>query len=256
MNGARGLAWLARRETLRVSKLWTQTVLAPVVSSMLFILVFGLSLGGRIKQVGDVDYEVFIVPGLIAMAMVQAAYANNASTIFQARFDRYVHDVLSAPMHPWQMTLGYTVGGIFRALADRGRAWRCWRCRSWACRSSGRSRCSPRSRSAWCCSARSGLVVGIYAETWDHTTFISNIVILPLVFVGGVFYSVEVLPSPWEELSHFNPLFYLVNAVRFGFLGESDVSVWLSPRRDRRAGRPGLPVGAVPVQQRQALEGL
>ena len=73
-----------------------------------------------------------------------------------------------------------------------------------------------------------GLVVGIYAETWDHTTFISNIVILPLVFVGGVFYTVEILPSPWEELSHFNPLFYLVNAVRFGFLGESDVSVWLS----------------------------
>ena len=73
-----------------------------------------------------------------------------------------------------------------------------------------------------------GLVVGIYAETWDHTSFIQNIVILPLTFVGGVFYSVEVLPSPWEELSHFNPIFYLVNAVRYGFLGESDVSVWLS----------------------------
>jgi ABC-2 type transport system permease protein len=73
-----------------------------------------------------------------------------------------------------------------------------------------------------------GLVVGIYAETWDHTSFIQNIVILPLTFVGGVFYSVQVLPSPWEELSHFNPIFYLVNAVRYGFLGESDVSVWLS----------------------------
>jgi ABC-2 type transport system permease protein len=73
-----------------------------------------------------------------------------------------------------------------------------------------------------------GLVVGIYAETWDHTSFIQNIVILPLTFVGGVFYSVHVLPSPWEELSHFNPIFYLVNAVRYGFLGESDVSVWLS----------------------------
>ena len=106
-----------KRETLRVSKLWTQTVLAPVVSSMLFILVFGLSLGGRIKQVGEVDYDVFIVPGLITMAMAQAAYANNASTIFQARFDRYVNDVLSAPMQPWQMTLGYTVGGLVRALA-------------------------------------------------------------------------------------------------------------------------------------------
>jgi ABC-2 type transport system permease protein len=222
-----GLVWLCKRETLRVSKLWTQTVLAPVISSILFILVFGLSLGGRIDQVSEVDYEVFIVPGLITMGMVQAAYANNASSIFQARFDRYIHDVLSAPMRPWQMTLGYTVGGVFRALAI------------------GLSLLLlavvivdvPIERPFALLAAVTlglvlfsalGVVVGIYAEVWDHTTFIANIVILPLAFVGGVFYSVEVLPSPWEELSHFNPVFYLVNAVRFGFLGESDVSVWLS----------------------------
>jgi ABC-2 type transport system permease protein len=222
-----GLAWLCKRETLRVSKLWTQTVLAPVISSILFILVFGLSLGGRIDQVSSVEYEVFIVPGLITMGMVQAAYANNASSIFQARFDRYIHDVLSAPMRPWQMTFGYTVGGIFRALAI------------------GASLLVlaailvdvPIERPFALIAAVAlglvlfsalGVVVGIYAETWDHTTFIANIVILPLAFVGGVFYSIEVLPSPWEELSHFNPVFYLVNAVRFGFLGESDVSVWLS----------------------------
>jgi ABC-2 type transport system permease protein len=222
-----GLVWLCKRETLRVSKLWTQTVLAPVISSILFILVFGLSLGGRIDQVSEVDYEVFIVPGLITMGMVQAAYANNASSIFQARFDRYIHDVLSAPMRPWQMTLGYTVGGVVRSLAI------------------GISLLLlavvlvdvPIERPFALLAAVSlglvlfsalGVVVGIYAEVWDHTTFINNIVILPLTFVGGVFYSVEVLPSPWEELSHFNPVFYLVNAVRFGFLGESDVSVWLS----------------------------
>jgi ABC-2 type transport system permease protein len=222
-----GLVWLCKRETLRVSKLWTQTVLAPVISSILFILVFGLSLGGRIDQVSSVDYEVFIVPGLITMGMVQAAYANNASSIFQARFDRYIHDVLSAPMRPWQMTLGFTVGGVVRSLAI------------------GISLLLlavalvdvPIERPFALLAAVSlglvlfsalGVVVGIYAEVWDHTTFINNIVILPLTFVGGVFYSVDVLPSPWEELSHFNPVFYLVNAVRFGFLGESDVSVWLS----------------------------
>ena len=144
-------------------------MLAPVVSSMLFILVFGLSLGGRIKQVDDVDYEVFIVPGLITMAMVQAAYSNNASTIFQARFDRYVNDVLSAPMRPWQMNLGFNVGGFVRALAI------------------GVSllvlalaligvpvRASARAVLAMALGlvlfAALGLVVGIYAETWDHTT--------------------------------------------------------------------------------------
>jgi len=221
------MVWLCKRETLRVSKLWTQTVLAPVVSSILFILVFGLSLGGRIKQVGGVDYEVFIVPGLITMGMVQAAYSNNASTIFQARFDRYVNDVLSAPMRPWQMSFGFTVGGIVRALAI------------------GVSllvlafvlvdvpvrhpfELALAMALGLVLFASLGLVVGIYAETFDHTSFIQNIVILPLTFVGGVFYSIDILPSPWHELSHINPIFYLVNAVRYGFLGESDVSVWLS----------------------------
>jgi ABC-2 type transport system permease protein len=222
-----GLVWLCRRETLRVSKLWTQTVLAPVVSSILFIVVFGLSLGGRIEQVGPVEYEVFIVPGLITMAMVQAAYANNASSIFQARFDRYIHDVLAAPMRPWQVTLGYTVGGVFRALAIGGSLLLLAVLLVEV----------PVERPAALAAAVAlglvlfsslGVVVGIYAETWDHTTFIANIVILPLAFVGGVFYSIDVLPSPWEELSHVNPLFYLVSAVRFGFLGASDVSVWLS----------------------------
>jgi ABC-2 type transport system permease protein len=194
---------------------------------MLFILVFGLSLGGRIREVGTVDYEVFIVPGLITMAMVQAAYANNSASIFQARFDRYIHDVLSAPMHPWQMTLGFTVGGIVRALAIGG---------SLVVLAMAIVGLPIEQPPALVAAVALGLVlfsalgtvVGIYAETWDHTTFISNIVILPLAFLGGTFYSVKLLPSPWEELSHVNPVFYLVDAVRFGFLGESDVSIWLS----------------------------
>ena len=227
MTGTRGLLWLARRETLRVSKLWTQTILAPVVSSMLFIIVFGLSLGDRVRNVGSVDYDVFIVPGLIAMAMVQAAYANNASSIFQARFDRYVNDVLSAPMHPWQMTLGFVVGGLYRALVI-GVALLVL-----AIVLVGAPVERPFALIAavllgMVLFASLGTVVGIFAGSWDHTTFINNIVILPLAFVGGVFYSVDLLPSPWEEASHVNPLFYLVQGIRFGFLGESDVSVWLS----------------------------
>ena len=226
-GGYRGLYWLARRETLRVSKLWTQTILAPMVSSILFILVFGLSLGGRIRNVGGVEYEVFIVPGLVAMAMVQAAYANNASTIFQARSDRYVNDVLSAPMHAWQMTLGFVVGGVYRAFAIGVGLL------VLAIPLTGVGVERPFALIlavllALVLFAALGTVVGIHAQSWDHTTFINNIVILPLAFVGGTFYSVDLLPSPWEELSHVNPLFYLVQGMRFGFLGESDVSIWLS----------------------------
>jgi ABC-2 type transport system permease protein len=227
VTGTAGLWWLARRETLRVSKLWTQTVLAPVISSTLFIVVFGLSLGGRIRHVDGFQYREFIVPGLIAMAMVQAAYNNNASSIFQARFDRYVHDILSAPMRAWHMNVGFNVGGFVRALMI-GAAMLLL-----ALPLTGVPVREPLELAvavtlALVLFSAFGTVVGIYAQTWDHTTFVSNILILPLTFLGGVFYSVDILPSPWHELSHFNPMFYLVQSVRYGFLGTSDVSVWLA----------------------------
>ena len=226
MTGNRGLVWLVKRETLRVSKLWTQTVLAPIVSSGLFIVVFGFSLSGRIKHIEGFPYREFIVPGLITMAMVQAAYSNNSSSIFQARSDRYVNDVLSAPMRPWQMNLGYNVGGVLRALAigvGLGAI---------AVPATGTPVREPlvlivAVALGLVLFSALGTIVGIFAETFDHHTFVNNIVILPLVFVGGVFYSVDLLPSPWHEATHVNPIFYLVNAVRYGFLGTSDVSVTL-----------------------------
>jgi ABC-2 type transport system permease protein len=223
----RGLLWLTAREVLRVTKLWTQTIAAPILSSFLFIVVFGLSLGGRIKQVHGIDYDVFIVPGLITMAMVQAAYSNNSSSVFQARFDRYLHDVLAAPMRNWEVNLGLSLGGAARALAI----------------AAGLLGLSLAVVSvpihqplvlvaavvfALVLFSSLGVVVGIYAETFDHHTFVNNILILPLTFLGGVFYSIDRLPSPWHEISHANPIFYLVNAVRYGFLGRSDVSVALS----------------------------
>jgi ABC-2 type transport system permease protein len=222
-----GLLWLTGRETLRVLKTWTQTIAAPVLSSFLFILVFGLSLGGRIKSIDGFDYDVYIVPGLITMAMVQAAYSNNSSSVFQARFDRYLHDVLAAPMRSWEVNVGLSLGGAVRALAigflllmlslvvvDV------------PVREPGVLLVAI--TLALVLFSSLGVVVGIYAETFDHHTFVNNILILPLTFLGGVFYSVDRLPEPWQQISHANPIFYLVQSVRYGFLGASDVSVWLA----------------------------
>jgi ABC-2 type transport system permease protein len=222
-----GLLALTHREVVRVLKLWSQTIAAPVVSSFLFILVFGLSLGSRIKQVDGVDYEVFIVPGLITMAMVQAAYSNNSATVFQARFDRYLNDILASPMRPWEINLGLTLGGVVRALLIALGLL------VLAIPVTGVSIREPVElvvavALGLTLFASLGVVVGVYAESWDHAGFVNNIVILPLTFLGGVFYSVDLLPSPWHEISHANPLFYLVQAVRYGFLGTSDVSVWLA----------------------------
>jgi len=221
-----GMVWLCRREVLRVYKVWTQTVFAPVISSLLFIVVFGLSLGGRIKLVEGFHYREFIVPGLIAMAMMQAAYSNNSASVFQARSDRYINDVLSAPMRPWQMNLGVNMGGWARSLAIG----------VLLLAASIPITGVPVHHPLFLIAAvllgmvlfgALGVVVGIFAETFDHHTFVNNIVILPLAFVGGVFYSVSRLGSPWHELSHVNPVFYLVNAMRYGFLGISDVNQWL-----------------------------
>src|SRR5688500_13224634 len=223
----RGLIALTGREVARVLKLWTQTVLAPVLSSALFIVVFGLSLGGRIKEIGGVPYEVFIVPGLIAMGMAQAAYANNSATVFQARFDRYLNDVLAAPMRGWEVNLALNVGGAVRALLIGAGLL------AIAAPVTGVPVDHPLVLALalllllvlFC---TFGVIVGVYAESWDHTAFVTNLVILPLSFLGGVFYSIDSLPSPWQEISHANPIFYLIEAVRYGFLGTADVSVALA----------------------------
>lgn len=223
----RGLVALATRETARVLKLWTQTVAAPILSSFLFIVVFGLSLGTRIDAVDGISYDMYIVPGLITMAMVQAAYSNNASSIFQARFERYINDVLSAPMRPWEVNLGITLGGVMRALLVGAGLFML---------SLVVTEVPVREPLVLVAAVALlvalfgslGIVVGIYAETFDHHMAVNSIAILPLAFLGGVFYSIESLPSPWQELSLINPLFHLVQAVRFGFLGISDEPVGIA----------------------------
>jgi ABC-2 type transport system permease protein len=224
---SRGLVALTSREVLRVLKLWTQTVAAPILSSALFILVFGLSLGERIREIDGVAYDEFIVPGLIAMGMAQAAYANNSATVFQARFDRYLNDVLAAPMRGWEVNLALNLGGAVRALLiGAGLAAIALPLTGVPVREPLVLLVAIGLLLVLFCSF--GVVVGVYAESWDHTAFVTNLVILPLSFLGGVFYSIDSLPTPWEQISHANPIFYLISAVRYGFLGSADVSVVLS----------------------------
>jgi ABC-2 type transport system permease protein len=217
------LFWLTARESLRVGRLWSQTVVAPVVSSLLFVIVFGLSLGGRIRNVSGFDYQVFILPGLVAMGMLTAAYSNNSSSIFQARNDRYIDDILAAPMRAWQVDIGLTIGGILRALAI-GIVLTAVAAPLLGVPIEHPLLLVLAALAAILLFASLGVIVGIYAQTWDHNAFVQNLVIQPLTFVGGVFYSVDILPSPWHELSHANPLFYMVDGIRYGFLGTSDVA--------------------------------
>lgn len=223
----RGLVWLCEREVLRFLKLWLQTLVAPVISSLLFIVVFGVALGDQIADVGGVPYKQFIVPGLVVQAVLTAAFSNNASTLFQARSDRFLNDVLSSPLRWWEVNIGLAIGGILRGLLTGVLVMVA------AMLLTGATIAQPlvlivATALVLVAFAQLGVIVGVYATSWDFMAFVTSLVILPLSFLGGIFYSVDRLPEAWQAVSHVNPIFYLVQAFRHGFVGHSDVSIWVS----------------------------
>jgi ABC-2 type transport system permease protein len=223
----RGVLWLCEREIVRFLKLWMQTLTAPVVSSLLFIVVFGLALGDQIADVGGVPYKEFIVPGLVVQAVLTAAFSNNASTVIQSRMDRFINDVLSSPLRWWEVNVGLTIGGIVRGLATGVLLTLL------AMLLTGIGIADPlvlvvATVLVLVAFAQLGVITGIYANSWDSIAFVTSLVILPLSFLGGTFYSVDKLPPAWEAVSHLNPIFYMVQAYRIGFLGEGDTPAWLA----------------------------
>ncbi len=223
----RGLLWLCEREIVRFLKLWVQTLTAPVVSSLLFILVFGLALGEQIADIDGVPYKQFIVPGLVVQAVLTAAFSNNSSTLMQARNERFINDVLSSPLRWLEVNIGLAIGGVVRGLMTgillTGLAI--------LMTDIGVERplvLVVATVLVLISFAQLGVITGIYANSWDAIAFVTSLVILPLSFLGGTFYSVDRLPAFWEAISHVNPIFYLVQAYRSGFLGTADVSAWLS----------------------------
>ena len=222
-----GLLWLCEREILRFLKLWVQTLTAPVVSSLLFILVFGLALGNQIADVGGIPYKEFIVPGLVVQAVLTAAFSNNSSSMMQARTERFLNDVLSSPLRWWEVNIGLAIGGVVRGLLTGILLT------ILAIVMTGIGIAQPlvlvvATVLVLIAFAQLGVVAGIYANSWDSIAFVTSLVILPLSFLGGTFYSVDRLPAFWEAVSHVNPIFYLVQAYRIGFLGEGDVSTGLA----------------------------
>lgn len=220
---ARGFFGLLERELVRVLKIWTQTIAAPVITGMLYFAVFGVAIGERIGAIGGVDYLTFIVPGVVLMQVATQAYANNSASIFQAKSDGYIEDVLSSPLHAWQVALAVLLGGVLRALLVAVLVL------VGASLMTDIAFTHPLEAAVLLLAAAVlwgavGLVVGIYAQTFDQHTLISNLLITPLVFIGGVFYSVEMLPPHLELFTRIDPLFYQVNGLRHAFLGSSDAS--------------------------------
>lgn len=224
LGGVFGLPFrtLLVREVRRFVRVWTQTLLAPLLTSALYILVFGYGLGSRIREAAGVPYLEFILPGLVLMSVITAAYGNTSTSLFDAKRDRYIDDVLISPMTPLQMALAYVLGGVVRGLLVGAGTF------ALAMPLAGLPAKHPlllmvTAVAASVIFASGGVAAGVLATRIDHIFFLTNLVIQPLAFLGGIFYSVEMLPDPLRVATYCNPIFYAVDAFRFAALGVSDV---------------------------------
>ena len=218
---------LVRREVNRFLKIKRQTLGAPLLETFLYISVFGAALGSRIKELQGFDYVVFIVPGLIMMAWAINAFSNNSSSILQQKFQRAIDDQLSSPASPLELLLAFSLGGFLRGMIVATLTFL----------AAGLLVGVPLEQPLVLIPslflvgfffAQLGVLVGVRAEQFDDVSFAQTFVLQPLIFLGGVFYSAALLPEPFETITHFNPVYYMIGLVRYGFLGVSETSVALS----------------------------
>lgn len=221
-----GLQTLVRREVRRFLNVWTQTVMAPVITAVLFMTVFTLAFGSRRGDIGGVSFAEFLAPGILMMAVIQNAFANTSSSIMIAKIQGNIVDTLMPPLNSIEILIGYVVGGVLRgvvcAVAVMIAVF------PWA----GVWPVAPLWM-LWFALAGSvmmsllGVLAAIYAEKFDQMSVFTNFVITPLSFLSGTFYSIQSLPAAFQTASHLNPFFYLIDGFRYGALGTGDANPWV-----------------------------
>ncbi len=217
------LKTLFLKEVRRFSKVWLQTVLSPLVTTSLYFLVFGVALGSRLREISGVPYIQFVVPGLVMMTMIRDSFLNTSSSLFQSKINGTITDILIAPIGAFEMVLAYVGAAMIRAIIVGTLVYLVALSFTWF----------PLHHIGWilffsifvtATLALLGMIVALWAQKFDHLAIFPNFVLLPLAFLGGVFYSIDLLPEPWNTVSRLNPLLYMVNGLRYGFLGVADVS--------------------------------
>jgi ABC-2 type transport system permease protein len=218
---------LVRREVNRFWKIKRQTIGAPLLETFLYISVFGAALGSRIKQLHGIDYVVFVVPGLIMMAWAMNAFSNNASSILQQKFQRSIDDQLSSPASPTELLLAFSLGGFLRGMTVATITFAAASVLVGIPVEHGLV-LIPSLFLVGFFFSQLGVLVGVRAEQFDDVSFAQTFVLQPLIFLGGVFYSASLLPQPFQTLTHFDPVYYMIGLVRYGFLGYSDMNIPLA----------------------------
>jgi ABC-2 type transport system permease protein len=222
-----GFKTILLREYARITRIWAQTIVPSAVTSTLYFVIFGALIGRRIGQMGGFDYMQFIAPGLIMMAVITNSYANVVSSFFGAKFGKHIEEMLVSPTPEWVIVAGYVAGGVLRGLIVGGVVTvvalfftRLHVQHAWIILSAVLLTAVVFSLG--------GFINAVFAKNFDQVNWIPSFVLTPLTYFGGVFYSVSLLPNWAEQASYANPVLYMVNAFRYGFLGTSDVDVRLS----------------------------
>ena len=219
---------IVRKDVVRIVRIWAQTFLPSVVTSALYFLIFGAFLGSRIGEVHGVPYILFVVPGLVMLAVVTNSYMNTSFTMFMSKFfARTIDEILVSPTPPWLLVAGYVAAGVLRGVVIGvlvllvSLFFTDLVVHSYLILLLFLVLTSV-------VFALAGLVNGVYAKSIDGINIVPTFVLTPLVYLGGVFYSTESLPGFWAALTKFDPIFYVVNGFRYGFLGVSDSPILLS----------------------------
>ena len=220
-----GFWTLYLREVRRFLKVSMQTVAAPVVTTLLFLAIFMLALGGNRRQIGGIGYAEFLAPGLIMMAMVQNAFANTSSSLMIAKVQGNIVDVLMPPLSPGELTWGFALGGVTRGVLV-GLVVAGAMAVFVPLRLTAPGFALFHAFAASLLLSLLGLLGGIWADKFDHIATITNFVVTPLSFLSGTFYSIARLPEPWHGLALMNPFFYMIDGFRYGFIGHADGPIW------------------------------
>ncbi|WP_167100262.1 ABC transporter permease [Mycobacterium sp. DL592] len=216
--------WLAEREILRFLNIWQYTIVGPVLSTILFVIVFGSALGNHVDGIAGIPYGQFIVPGLFAQAIVNVGFFNGTTSLFEARRDKYIHDVFASPLRWWEINAALVTGGLARGTIVGAAVLAIALPLTHTAGVARPVVFALGTLGVLVVAAQTGVIAGSLAKSLDHVYSMESIILLPLGFLGGVFYSVRQLPHVWDLLSRVNPVFWLVQVERIGLLGDADVS--------------------------------
>ena len=221
------LATIARREVNRILRIWSQTLVPPAITMTLYFLIFGGLIGSRVGDMGGFSYMQFIVPGLVMMSVIQNSYGNISSSFFGAKFGRHVEELLVSPMPNWVILWGYVAGAVLRGLLV-GVIVLAIAMLFTTVRIPHPLVTVTSVLLGATIFSLAGFVNAVFAKKFDDVAIVPTFILTPLTYLGGVFYSVTLLPGWAQALTHANPIFYMVNAFRYGLLGTSDVPLWVA----------------------------